>query len=61
MRKATCKIKLAYSICTAFCFYGTNLIAHAVLPKWIDIIVGLPLSIFFMYKIILYYKKTFVE
>jgi len=40
-------------------FVGINHIAHMLLPKWIDILIGLPLSMYIISKslIIIHYKK----
>ena len=31
-------------------FYGVNNMSHKILPKWIDILIGFPLSMYLIYK-----------
>lgn len=33
-----------------FYFYGLNHLFHLLLPKWLDMIIGFPLSIYLMYE-----------
>lgn len=42
--------KIIFVIYTFVCFYGANWVAHFILPKWIDIMIGFPLSLFLIYK-----------
>lgn len=41
------------------CFYGINWISHRFLPKWVDIFIGLPVSIFFMFWVAPHFIKFF--
>ena len=38
-------------------FYVINKAAHAWLPKWVDILVGFPVSLFVMYLILIRIAK----
>ena len=41
-------------------FVGTNHMAHMLLPKWIDILIGLPLSIYIISKsLIIFHNKKY--
>ena len=38
-----------------FLFHGVNYIAFLILPKWVDVIIGFPLSIYLIYKWLIIY------
>ncbi len=41
-------------------FVGINHITHMLLPKWIDILIGLPLSIYIISKsLIIFHNKKY--
>ena len=50
--------QVIFVVCIVLCFYGTNHLAHYLLPKWIDMLVGFPLSIYLMYRVSLYYINS---
>ena len=41
-----------------FCFYGINWLASYLLPKWVDILIGFPLSMYLIYKGMLYFNNV---
>lgn len=38
-------------------FYGVNWTAHHFLPKWVDILIGFPLSIYLIFKAAMLYDN----
>lgn len=53
------KKHIVFTIYVFACFYGINWIAHHFLPKWIDILVGFPLSVYAIYRGSLFYLDRF--
>lgn len=53
------KKHIIFSLYVFACFYGTNWVAHCFLPKWIDLLVGLPASMFLIYKGIIFYLNRY--
>jgi hypothetical protein len=41
-----------------FCFYGINWLSSYLLPKWVDIMIGFPLSMYLIYKGTVYFANT---
>ena len=41
-----------------FCFYGINWLALYLLPKWVDVLIGFPLSMYFLYKAVLCFNNV---
>lgn len=56
--KRSIKHVIIFSIYILICFYGINRLAHHFLPKWIDMLVGLPLSFYLIYVGIIHYVKS---
>ena len=52
------KRKLILAALMILAFYGTNKVAHFLLPKWIDIAVGFPLSMYLLYRVGLWYVSV---
>lgn len=50
--------KITYTVLIFITFYGVNILSHHILPKWWDIIIGFPLSLYLIYKLILNYIKN---
>lgn len=49
------KRKLTLAVLMILAFYGTNKAAHHLLPRWIDIAIGFPLSMYLLYRAGLWY------
>lgn len=47
--------KAIFVIYVFFCFYGVPRIAAYLLPKWVGILIGVPLSFFLIYKGAIFY------
>jgi len=58
------KIKPKHIIFAAYnlaCFYGINWAAHHFLPKWVDMIVGFPLSMLAIYWGMIFFSRKFMN
>jgi hypothetical protein len=51
------KFKIFFVIYILLSFYGVNWLASYLLPKWIDILIGFPLSMYLIYKGMIYFNN----
>lgn len=49
-------IGIIWVIYILLCFYGVAWLASYLLPKWVDIIIGFPLSMYLIYKGSIYFS-----
>lgn len=51
-------IGIIYVICMLFCYFGINWMCSYFLDKWIDILIGFPLSLFSIYKVAMSFNNN---
>jgi hypothetical protein len=59
-RKTILKIAALSTLAILF-FFSVNYVCHRILPKWIDVIVGYPLSFWLIFRGTLLYTKYFED
>ncbi len=51
-------IGIIYVICMLFCFLGINWMSSYFLLKWIDVLIGFPLSMYLIYKVAISFNSN---